>query len=190
MADEDPTTVRAARGVASLAGLAPFIEFSGGPRQGERLPLRPGSWIVGKGDDADFKMDASGVSRHHATIEVGDDGTVTVTDLGSTNGTFVGDRRITSSAVGRGDRLCFGPDAIVRLVYLEAGAPKRAETLSARQLQLARLVASGMSNAQVAEQLGISRRTVTSHLDHIYARLDIRSRTALTRWVLERGLDD
>ncbi len=190
MADEDPTTVRAVRNAASPAGLAPFIEFSVGPRQGERIPLREGTWLVGKGNDADISIPVSGVSRDHARLEVGGDGVVTVTDLDSTNGTFVGDRRVARSAVGRGDRLCFGPDAIVRLVYLEVGAPERAVTLSARQLQLAKLVASGMSNAQVAEQLGISKRTVTSHLDHIYARLDIRSRTALTRWVLERGLGD
>ncbi|PRQ03678.1 Oxygen regulatory protein NreC [Enhygromyxa salina] len=60
--------------------------------------------------------------------------------------------------------------------------------LSARQLEVSQLVANGMTNAAIAEQLGISPRTVTSHLDHIYGRLEIGSRAALTRWIVERGL--
>jgi DNA-binding CsgD family transcriptional regulator len=60
--------------------------------------------------------------------------------------------------------------------------------LSARQLEVSRLVAEGLTNAAVGEQLGISTRTVTSHLDHIYGRLEINSRAALTRWIVERGL--
>jgi DNA-binding CsgD family transcriptional regulator len=60
--------------------------------------------------------------------------------------------------------------------------------LSARQLEVSQLVANGLTNAAIAERLGISPRTVTSHLDHIYGRLGISSRAALTRWIVERGL--
>jgi len=67
--------------------------------------------------------------------------------------------------------------------------PKLEELLlSARQIEVGRLVATGMTNAAIAEQLGISHRTVTSHLDHIYGRLGIGSRASLTRWIVERGL--
>jgi DNA-binding CsgD family transcriptional regulator len=67
--------------------------------------------------------------------------------------------------------------------------PKLADfPLSARQLEVSRLVANGLTNAAIAETLGISPRTVTSHLDHIYGRLGIGSRAALTRWIVERGL--
>ena len=62
--------------------------------------------------------------------------------------------------------------------------------LSARQLEVSQHVAKGMTNAEIAAQLGISPRTVTSHLDHIYGRLGIGSRAALTRWIVERGLTD
>jgi DNA-binding CsgD family transcriptional regulator/pSer/pThr/pTyr-binding forkhead associated (FHA) protein len=69
--------------------------------------------------------------------------------------------------------------------------PKLADLpLSARQLEVSRLVANGLTNAAIAETLGISPRTVTSHLDHIYGRLGIGSRAALTRWIVERGLID
>ncbi|MFV8752646.1 FHA domain-containing protein [Nannocystaceae bacterium ST9] len=60
--------------------------------------------------------------------------------------------------------------------------------LSARQIEVGRLVAVGLTNAAIAERLGISHRTVTSHLDHIYGRLGIGSRAALARWIVERGL--
>jgi len=60
--------------------------------------------------------------------------------------------------------------------------------LSARQLEVSQQVAKGLTNAEIAARLGISPRTVTSHLDHIYGRLGIGSRAALTRWIVERGL--
>ncbi|NVB37662.1 helix-turn-helix transcriptional regulator [Pseudenhygromyxa sp. WMMC2535] len=67
---------------------------------------------------------------------------------------------------------------------------KDALPLSARQLEVSRLVAEGLTNAAIAERLGISPRTVTSHLDHIYGRLGIGSRAALTRMIVERGLTE
>jgi len=57
--------------------------------------------------------------------------------------------------------------------------------LSAREEEVARLVAQGLSNAEVAQRLFISTRTVTTHLQHIYRRLDVPSRAALIRHVLE-----
>lgn len=60
--------------------------------------------------------------------------------------------------------------------------------LSARELEVARLVASGLSSADVATRLFISPRTVTTHLERIYARLDLSSRVALTRYMVDSGL--
>jgi DNA-binding CsgD family transcriptional regulator len=62
----------------------------------------------------------------------------------------------------------------------------RPSELSDREEEVARLVARGLSNAAVAERLFISKRTVTTHLQNIYGRLGLNSRTALTRYVLER----
>ncbi|WP_410670100.1 helix-turn-helix transcriptional regulator [Amycolatopsis sp. cmx-4-68] len=62
----------------------------------------------------------------------------------------------------------------------------RPSELSEREEQVARLVAQGLSNVEVAERLFISKRTVTTHLQNIYGRLGLGSRTALTRYVLER----
>jgi len=79
---------------------------------------------------------------------------------------------------------------LLRALGERPAAPPRTATgeLSERELQVVRLVAAGLSNAEIAGRLFISPRTVTTHLQHVYARLGLPSRTALTRWVLERGL--
>jgi DNA-binding CsgD family transcriptional regulator len=60
--------------------------------------------------------------------------------------------------------------------------------LSPRELEIVRLVAEDLTNAEIAERLIISPRTVTTHLDRIYTRLGINSRTALVRYAIEAGL--
>jgi DNA-binding CsgD family transcriptional regulator len=54
--------------------------------------------------------------------------------------------------------------------------------LTARELDVAELVAEGLTNREIGRQLYISIRTVTSHLDHIYTKLGLSSRGALTEW--------
>jgi predicted ATPase/DNA-binding CsgD family transcriptional regulator len=51
--------------------------------------------------------------------------------------------------------------------------------LTARELEIAALVADGLTNRQVAEKLFISRRTVDAHLEHIFGKLEITSRVML-----------
>jgi DNA-binding CsgD family transcriptional regulator/tetratricopeptide (TPR) repeat protein len=93
------------------------------------------------------------------------------------------------------DRLGARPSAdrarrLLRALGERPAAPPKVGTgaLSERELQVVRLVAAGLSNAEIAGRLFISPRTVTTHLQHVYGRLGLPSRTALTRWVLERGL--
>jgi len=60
---------------------------------------------------------------------------------------------------------------------------KKPPTLTSREMEVAALVGRGLSNGEVAERLSISLRTVTSHLDHIYTRLRIGSRSELTQYL-------
>ena len=57
--------------------------------------------------------------------------------------------------------------------------------LTAREVEVLRWVARGLTDAQVAEQLVISHRTVTSHLSSIYNKLGVSSRSAATRFAVE-----
>jgi DNA-binding NarL/FixJ family response regulator len=60
--------------------------------------------------------------------------------------------------------------------------------LTAREVEVLRLVAAGLTNAQVAARLFLSPRTVDRHLDSIYSKLAVSTRAAATRFALEHGL--
>jgi predicted ATPase/DNA-binding CsgD family transcriptional regulator len=60
--------------------------------------------------------------------------------------------------------------------------------LTTREVEVLGLVAEGLTNAQVAERLFLSPRTVHRHLNSIYHKLGVSSRTAATRFALEAGL--
>ena len=60
--------------------------------------------------------------------------------------------------------------------------------LTAREMEILRLVAQGLTDAQVAEKLIISTRTVSWHLTSIYSKLAVSSRSAATRYALEHHL--
>jgi DNA-binding NarL/FixJ family response regulator len=60
--------------------------------------------------------------------------------------------------------------------------------LTGRELEVLRLVAQGLTDAEVGRQLVISPRTVNGHLTSIYSKLGVSSRTAATRFAIENHL--
>ena len=60
--------------------------------------------------------------------------------------------------------------------------------LSDRELEVLRLVADGRSNREVAEALVISEHTVARHLQNIFAKLGVDSRTAAASWGFQHGV--
>jgi DNA-binding CsgD family transcriptional regulator len=70
-----------------------------------------------------------------------------------------------------------------------AAAPgTEAKPLTRREKEIAGLVADGLGNREIAERLYLSKRTVDSHLEHIFTKLAFTSRTQLAAWVRQRGL--
>jgi predicted ATPase/DNA-binding CsgD family transcriptional regulator len=73
--------------------------------------------------------------------------------------------------------------------HSQRSAPAPAgESLTAREIEVLRLLAQDLSNPQIAERLVVSRRTVDAHLRSIYDKLGVKSRDAAIRVARERGL--
>ena len=60
--------------------------------------------------------------------------------------------------------------------------------LSAREIEIIQLCANGMSAQQIADRLGLSRRTVEVHKSHIFEKLDLNSTADLVKYAYEAGL--
>jgi predicted ATPase/DNA-binding CsgD family transcriptional regulator len=69
-----------------------------------------------------------------------------------------------------------------------APAPDIPNGLTTREIEVLHLVAQGMSNNQIAEQLVLSPNTVNAHIQSIYRKLDVNSRSAATRFAMEHHL--
>jgi DNA-binding CsgD family transcriptional regulator len=67
-------------------------------------------------------------------------------------------------------------------------APTYPDGLTAREVEVLRLVAQGLTDTQIAERLIISPRTVNSHLTSIYSKIGVSSRIAATRYAMENQL--
>ncbi len=67
-------------------------------------------------------------------------------------------------------------------------APEYPAGLTARELEVLGLVARGLTSAQIAKELFLSPRTVHTHLNSVYHKIGVNSRSAATRYALEQGL--
>lgn len=71
--------------------------------------------------------------------------------------------------------------------WLSGRAPEaRFEPLTERERIVARLIAAGLTNAQIATELHVSRATVSTHVAHVLAKLGFRSRAQVAAWVARR----
>lgn len=69
---------------------------------GESIPLPAPGVVVGRGSDADLKVNDPGISRRHIEFRVSEDSGVSVHDLGSTNGVLVNGRRVQDATLTDG----------------------------------------------------------------------------------------
>ena len=88
-----------------------------------------------------------------------------------------------------------GPVTIPESISIESSSTPSAKPvipypdgLTAREVEVLRLVAQGLTDGHIAEQLVVSPRTVNSHLTSIYSKIQVSSRTAATRYAMEHHL--
>jgi NarL family two-component system response regulator LiaR len=67
-------------------------------------------------------------------------------------------------------------------------SPSTADPLTEREIEVLKLVARGWSNAEIGQKLGITERTVSTHVSNILTKLHLASRTQAAIYALQRGL--
>ena len=89
---------------------------------GMRHPLRPPGFVIGRGSDADLRINDPGISRQHAEVRVSGQGVVLhaeIVDLGSTNGIVVNGHKVKRALLQDGTRIEIGSTRM--LVHAPAG---------------------------------------------------------------------
>jgi diguanylate cyclase (GGDEF)-like protein len=86
---------------------ASFIALAGS-QAGRMHKLSHAEMIIGRVSDADIRFEGYGVSRHHAKVDIQPDGSIVITDLDSTNGTFCNGQKITTHTLQEGDKVQIG----------------------------------------------------------------------------------
>ena len=107
-----------------------------GPGRQRRIPIPPGGLVLGRDHRLGPPLSTDTlVSREHASVRLCDDGSVEVTDLSSTNGTFVNAAKITApTRMEAGDALRVG-GVELRLALARSGAPGRQDAVAGRRGQ-------------------------------------------------------
>ena len=89
---------------------------------GTRHPLQPPGLVIGRGSDADLRINDPGISRMHAQIRVNSSGQglqIDIVDLGSTNGIVVNGQKVRQAVLYEGSRIEIGSTRM--LVHAPAG---------------------------------------------------------------------
>lgn len=75
-----------------------------------------------------------------------------------------------------------------RWIELEASAPPTASDLSTRELDVLELVATGRTDAEIADRLSISPRTVGAHISNMLNKTSASNRVELVIWAIANGI--
>ena len=183
-----------------------LVHFSEG-RWITHFELAKGANRVGRDPESQIVLADWSVSRRHAEIRVAR-AKVTVSDLKSRNGTFVGDHRVRSCVVDPGEEIRFGEFRLVLLPkeQLPPGdrsardtrdprhpkqpaleAPKLPiEQLTPAQHPVLKLLLEGHLEREIAEILGLSEHTIHNHVGAIYKACSVHKKAELLRHFLPR----
>jgi DNA-binding NarL/FixJ family response regulator len=96
---------------------------------------------------------------------------------------------VTDTAAGRS---VFGP-GLAALVLgefrrIDRDTPSPATAITDRETQVLRMVATGLTAREIADELGLSHRTVQNHIQNTLQKLQLHNRVELTRWAIQQGI--
>ena len=121
------------------------LKFISGKYQGGEFPLKAEKQIViGRSSELDMVLVEDMVSRKHARIMVNGTGTISIEDLGSTNGTFVNGEKVKQATLKEGDRILIGT-SILKLILQGAGVGEVDEVVAKQRLEEAAVQAARTS---------------------------------------------
>src|SRR5580704_12346896 len=103
-------------------GTRALLTIVSGPSTGRVHPMRATETIIGRGKEAHVRLDDAGTSRAHARIVFTQDERYVLEDLNSTNGTFLGGRKVDHAELSSGDRIHIGPNIIISFAILDSQA--------------------------------------------------------------------
>ena len=185
--------LRATRELGDLAGIACALEVLGWLATRQGRPERT-AWLLGAAGQA---RKQAGTPLHDTGLE----GAAAVEEFRhaaeQAARQALGDKRYASLA-SAGARQPLAQ--VIEHALADADEPRKHEPrsehgpqaasqggrLTTREHKIASLVASGLSNREIATQLFISKRTVDAHVEHIFTKLGTSSRTQLTSWLQDR----
>lgn len=148
------------------------VRLEEGDARGALAALRQ-AWALWEGLDAPYEAARCRVLAARAWRALGDETSASM-DLQAARAVFV-----DLGAV---------PD-LLRVDGLARGAPGTAATpLTAREIEVVRLVAKGETNRVIAGELYLSEKTVDRHLSNVFAKLGVSSRAAATAYAYEHAL--
>ncbi|MBM7832170.1 DNA-binding NarL/FixJ family response regulator [Agromyces cerinus] len=157
---------------AVAAGCEAAVRLEEGDARGA-LPALRAAWALWQELDAPYEAARCRVLAAQAARALGDDASA-VMDLEAAREVF--------------DALGAVPD-VLRVDELARRSPgSRSTPLTAREVEVVRLVAEGKTNRAIAGQLYLSEKTVDRHLSNVFAKLGISSRAAATAYAYEHAL--
>ncbi|KRE22887.1 LuxR family transcriptional regulator [Agromyces sp. Soil535] len=141
----------------------------------QALPLLRSSWAVWRRLEAPYEAAVTRVLMGRANRAFGDEEAAQLE--------FDAARTVLGElgAVADLDRL--------ERIAAEPGRPAASAGLTRRELEVLRLIASGLSNRQIATELFLSERTVARHVSNILGKLGLANRAAATAFAFEHGLN-
>jgi two-component system cell cycle response regulator len=163
----------------ALQGTRAVLTVVSGPSTGRVFTVAEGGGetVIGRGKEAQVRIDDAGASRAHARFLETPDGSYVVEDMGSTNGTFVDGKRVERAELHSGDRIHIGPNVVISFAIVAAQAEHVAHQLYESSVRdpLTRTFNRRYLVERLASEFAYARRHKT-HLAVILFDLDLFKR--------------